>query len=109
MCQSTVTKHRGECFRYASVYHECIGAVCQKVQKVSKNSDHWLAWELRLPDMIVAPIADVIDSAIAALAWPHQMLLNLNPELAKASGGTRTITKTHTLYRLWCRRRKTAM
>jgi hypothetical protein len=34
------------------------------------------------------------------------MMCNLHPELAKASGGERTIAKTPKLYRLWCRIRK---
>ena len=76
-------------------------------KKVSKGSDHWLATELMLATDIIAPIAHAIDFAVNQLAWPHQMLLNLNPELAKASGGTRTITKTPILYRLWCKTRKT--
>ena len=48
-------------------------------RKISKGSDHWLAAELRLPLDILQPIADAIDNACCQLAWPHQMLLNLNP------------------------------
>jgi len=78
----------------------------KKYKKRSKGSGHWLASEFDLPKEVIQPIAQAIDNAVVQLAIPHQMLLNLNPELAKASGGTRTITKTPIVYRLWCRTRK---
>ena len=40
------------------------------------------------------------------MAWPHQNLLNLHPELGKVGGGFRTIAKTPKLYRLWARTRR---
>lgn len=73
--------------------------------KVSKGSDNWLASEILLPDEVLQPIAHAIDMSVCTLAWPHQMLLVLNPELRKAVG-FRTIAKTPKLYRLWARTRR---
>jgi hypothetical protein len=63
-------------------------------KKVSKGSDHWLSSEILLPDEVLEPIAEAIDFSVCSLAWPHQMLFQLMPELGKAAGGFRTIGKT---------------
>ena len=73
---------------------------------MSKGSDHWLSSEILLPDEVLEPIADAIDFSVCILAWPHQMLFQLMPELGKAAGGFRTIGKTPKLYRLWARGRR---
>ena len=75
-------------------------------RKISKGSDHWLASELCLPCEVLEPIAEAIDCSLVLLAWPHQILLLMNPELGKESGGVRTIAKTPKLYRLWARTRR---
>ena len=75
-------------------------------KKISKGSDHWLASELDLPTKVAASIAESVNEAVVSLAWPHQSLLNLHPELGKSSGGFRTIAKTPKLYRLWVRTKK---
>ena len=56
-------------------------------RKVSKGCDHWLAVDLLVPINVLAPIASAIDSAIIDMAWAHQMLCNLHPELLIAAGG----------------------
>lgn len=78
-------------------------------RKNFKGSDHWLATELMLDDVVLEPIASAIDLCVVNLTWAPQMLCNLNPELLKATGGARTITKTPKLYRLWCRTRRPAI
>ena len=78
-------------------------------RKTSKGSDHWLASELCVDDVILKPIACAIDLCVVHLSWSHQMLCNLHPELLKISGGARTISKTPKLYRLWCRTRRPAL
>ena len=78
----------------------------KRYKKVSKGSDHFLASELvAFPDCALAPIAKAVDFGVVAMSWALQLLMNLNPELAKASGGQRTITKTPKLYRLWAKSR----
>ena len=56
-------------------------------------------------DCALAPIAKAVDSGVVATSLALQFLMNLNPRLAKASGGQRTITKTPKLYRLWAKSR----
>ena len=85
---------------------KCLFNSAEKYKKVSKGSDHWLASELCLPDVVLDPIAHSIDEQVVALAWAHQSLLNLHPELGKDAGGFRTISKTPKLYRRWVRTRK---
>ena len=75
-------------------------------KKTSKGSDHWLSVEVCLPVPVVDPLAHAIDFSITLMAWPHQNLLNLHPELGKVGGGFRTIAKTPKLYRLWARTRR---
>ena len=75
-------------------------------RKTSKGSDHWLSVEVCLPVPVVDPLAHAIDFSITLMAWPHQNLLNLHPELSKIGGGFRTIAKTAKLYRLWARTRR---
>ncbi len=76
----------------------------KEYKKVSKGSDHWLAKEiLALPNTVVDSISDAFDLGIKLIALPLQVLLNLNPELPKPAGGTRTICKTPKIYRLWAR------
>ena len=75
-------------------------------KKVSKGSDLWLSSEILLPEEVLEPIANAIDYSVCMLAWPHQMLFQLMPELGKAAGGFRTIGKTTKLYRLWARCRR---
>ena len=65
-----------------------------------------MAIELDLPDIVLEPIASAIDFSVCQLAWAHQLLLNLHPELGKPGGGFRTIAKTPKLYRLWARTRR---
>ena len=43
-------------------------------KEISKGSDHWLASELVLPEVVAAPIAHAIDNAVVSLAWAHQSL-----------------------------------
>ena len=71
-----------------------------------KGSDNWLASEFLLPLEVLAPLAQVTDDAVVLTAWPHQILLNMHPELGKTSGGFRTIAKTPKQYRLWARSRR---
>ena len=69
--------------------------------KIFKGSDHWLASDILLADELLKPVAHAIDYSVCSLAWPHQMLLVLNPELLKPSGGFRTIPKTPKFYKHW--------
>ena len=110
MCRNGINVSSGENqFDTPQFTEDALPHSAKGYRKISKGSDHWLATELRIDPKALRPIADALDHACCALAWPHQMLLNLNPELAKASGGTRATTKTFTLYRLWARTRKRAM
>ena len=67
-------------------------------RKISEGSDHWLASELLLPPKLLQPIAKAIDLSVTSMAWAHQMLCNLHPELLKDLGGTQTIAKTPKIY-----------
>lgn len=81
-----------------------------KYKKVSKGSDHWLASEIAgLPKEMLEPLPKSTDIAVTSLTWPHQLMLNLMPELGKERGGFRTIAKTPKLYRLSVRTRKSVV
>ena len=76
---------------------------CDNYKKPTRGSDVWLATELAsLPEELLLKIVSVLNFSCKTLAWPHQLLLNLNPCLGKKTGGHRTITKTPMLYRTFC-------
>ena len=70
---------------------EMLHGSAKTYRKTSKGCDHWLATELDLPMHLLIPIANAIDSCLVTMAWAHQILCNLHPELMKASGGARII------------------
>ncbi len=76
-------------------------------KKESKGSDSWGPSEIRaLPLECKNHIAFSIQEASQKLAWPHQLLISLNPCLGKPKGDCRTVCKTPMLYRMWCRANK---
>ena len=84
---------------------ELLADSSSKYKKVSKRSGRWLVSEFDLPLCLLEPIASSMDYSVCSLARPHQILLNLHPELGMEGGGFRTIAKTPKVYRIWARTR----
>ena len=76
-----------EMFDVPPFSHSDLFSSAKTYKKTSKGSDNWLASEVLLPVPVGSPLSHAIDFSVSLLAWPHQNLLNIHPELGKTGGG----------------------